>query len=198
MIIQCSDGITVCNVTNLPVEEYEICYEYLDCQGFPCDIVGCSKQPIIDVDTCVEDKCWSSEVPIPTPKTNSIAAIITGTLLACLIVIILCLVVARKKLAVVYRRLVNNDEDINPPIGPEDLLAEINQYLDGTSNIYNPTTTHRGLLPPLGFIAPNDYYSTLSNQSDDEVSLEQEETSNQPEMIWDESMGIIDLGRDEE
>ena len=156
-------------------------------KGYPCDLTGCSKEPIMDVDQCVEKFCWSSYDPIPPNPSNSIAAIITCTLSALLIVIILFFVVARKKIAAVYRRLVNNgDED--PPIGQEALQAEINEDLDGSSPIYNPTTS-RGLLPPIGYNAPIGYYSAL--ETDDEVSEEQEEqeTSNRPEMNWDDRVG---------
>ena len=124
-------------------------------KGYPCDLTGCSKEPIIDVDQCVEKFCWSSYDPIPPNPSNSIAAIITVLAVSIVIILIMVIVYFRKKIAAVCQ---NNDDEI----GQEALQDEINEDLDGRSPIYNPTTSR-------GF--PNNYYSAL--ETDDEVSDEE-------------------------
>ena len=124
-------------------------------KGYPCDLTGCAKEPILDVDQCVQKFCWSSPNP-PNPSNSNVLTVLGVSIVS--IILITVIVYFRKKIAAVCQN--NDDED--PPIGQEALQDEINQDLDGRAPIYNPTTSR-------GF--PNNYYSAL--ETDDEVSDEE-------------------------
>ena len=112
-------------------------------KGYPCDLTGCAKEPILDVDQCVQKFCWSSPNP-PNPSNSNLLTVLGVSIVSIVsIIFIMVIVYFRKKRAPVCQN--NHDED---PPQQEALQDDINEDVDERAPIFNPTTSR---LPRIGY-----------------------------------------------